>query len=126
MTRGRFITVEGIEGVGKSTNIEVLVQHIEAAGLPVLTTREPGGTPLAEDIREILTNRGEEPVPEIAELLLMFAARSFNVDNVIRPALQAGQWVVCDRFTDSTRAYQGRGRGIPIETIDRIASWVHG
>jgi dTMP kinase len=126
MTRGRFITVEGIEGVGKSTNIEVLVQHIEAAGLPVLTTREPGGTPLAEDIREILMNRGEEPVPEIAELLLMFAARSFNVNNVIRPALEAGKWVVCDRFTDSTRAYQGGGRGIPIETIDRIASWVHG
>ncbi|MEJ2273585.1 MAG: dTMP kinase [Woeseiaceae bacterium] len=126
MTRGRFITVEGIEGVGKSTNIEVIVQHIEAAGLPVLTTREPGGTPLAEDIREILMNRGEEPVPEIAELLLMFAARSFNVNNVIRPALEAGKWVVCDRFTDSTRAYQGRGRGIPIETIDRIASWVHG
>jgi dTMP kinase len=92
----------------------------------VLTTREPGGTPLAEDIREILMNRGEEPVPEIAELLLMFAARSFNVNNVIRPALEAGKWVVCDRFTDSTRAYQGGGRGIPIETIDRIASWVHG
>ncbi|MEJ2298225.1 MAG: dTMP kinase [Woeseiaceae bacterium] len=126
MTRGRFITVEGIEGVGKSTNIEVIVQHIEAAGLPVLTTREPGGTPLAEDIREILMNRGEEPVPEIAELLLMFAARSFNVNNVIRPALEAGKWVVCDRFTDSTRAYQGGGRGIPIEPIDRIASWVHG
>jgi dTMP kinase len=126
VSRGRFISVEGIEGVGKSTNIEVLVRRIEAAGLPVMTTREPGGTPFAEDIREILMNRGEEPVPAMAELLLMFAARSFNVNNVIRPALDAGQWVVCDRFTDSTRAYQGGGRGIPEETIDQLASWVHG
>jgi len=124
--RGRFITIEGIEGVGKSTNIEVLVRHIEAAGYEVLTTREPGGTPFAEDIRDILMNRGDEPVPEIAELLLMFAARSFNVTNVIRPALEAGTWVVCDRFTDSTRAYQGGGRGIPMVTINRIAEWVHG
>jgi dTMP kinase len=126
MSRGKFITVEGIEGVGKSTNIGALVRHIEAAGHQVLTTREPGGTPLAEDIRDILMNRGDEPVPAIAELLLMFAARSFNVENNIKPALAAGTWVVCDRFTDSTRAYQGGGRGIPLETIDRIADWVHG
>ena len=126
MESGRFISIEGIEGVGKSTNIDVLVQCIEAAGHKVLTTREPGGTPFAEDIREILMNRGDEPVPEIAELLLMFAARSFNVNNVIVPALEAGTWVVCDRFTDSTRAYQGGGRGIPMETIDRVADWVHG
>jgi len=124
--RGKFITVEGIEGVGKSTNIAVLVARIEAAGHKVLTTREPGGTPFAEDIREILMNRSDEPVPEIAELLLMFAARSFNVNNVIVPALEAGTWVVCDRFTDSSRAYQGGGRGIPMETIDRVADWVHG
>jgi dTMP kinase len=126
MDRGKFITVEGIEGVGKSTNIDVLVQCIEQAGHKVLTTREPGGTPFAEDIREILMNRADEPVPEIAELLLMFAARSFNVNNVIVPALQAGTWVVCDRFTDSSRAYQGGGRGIPMETINYIADWVHG
>jgi dTMP kinase len=126
MARGRFITVEGIEGVGKSTNIGALVRHIESAGHPVLMTREPGGTPLAEDIRDILMNRGDEPVPAIAELLLMFAARSFNVNNVIKPALENGTWVVCDRFTDSTRAYQGGGRGLPLETIDRIADWVHG
>ncbi|MGB5627982.1 MAG: dTMP kinase [Woeseiaceae bacterium] len=126
MDRGKFITVEGIEGVGKSTNIDVLVQCIEQAGHKVLTTREPGGTPFAEDIREILMNRADEPVPEIAELLLMFAARSFNVNNVIVPALQAGTWVVCDRFTDSSRAYQGGGRGIPMETINCIADWVHG
>lgn len=126
MERGKFITVEGIEGVGKSTNLAVLVEQIEAAGHHVLTTREPGGTPFAEDIRDILMNRGDEPVPEIAELLLMFAARSFNVNNVIVPALEAGTWVVCDRFTDSSRAYQGGGRGLPMETIDRIADWVHG
>jgi dTMP kinase len=126
MERGKFISIEGIEGVGKSTNIEVLVERIEAAGHKVLTTREPGGTPFAEDIRDILMNRGDEPVPEIAELLLMFAARSFNVNNVILPALEAGTWVVCDRFTDSSRAYQGGGRGLPMETIDRLADWVHG
>jgi dTMP kinase len=126
MESGKFITVEGIEGVGKSTNIDVLVKCIEQAGHKVLTTREPGGTPFAEDIRDILMNRGDEPVPEIAELLLMFAARSFNVNNVILPALEAGTWVVSDRFTDSSRAYQGGGRGIPMETIDRVADWVHG
>lgn len=126
MKRGKFITIEGIEGVGKSTNMDVLVEHIEAAGQQVLTTREPGGTPLAEDIRELLKNRSDEPIPEIAELLLLFAARSFNVNNVIIPALEAGTWVVSDRFTDSSRAYQGGGRGIPMETIDRLADWVHG
>jgi dTMP kinase len=126
MERGRFISVEGIEGVGKSTNIDVIVARIEAAGHKVLTTREPGGTPFAEDIRDILMNRSDEPIPEIAEVLLMFAARSFNVNNVIVPALEAGKWVVCDRFTDSTRAYQGGGRGIPMETIDTVADWVHG
>jgi len=126
MERGKFISIEGIEGVGKSTNIDALVEHIEAAGHKVLTTREPGGTPFAEDIRDILMNRSDEPVPEIAELLLMFAARSFNVNNVILPALEAGTWVVCDRFTDSSRAYQGGGRGLPMETIDQIADWVHG
>ena len=126
MERGKFISVEGIEGVGKSTNIDVLVKCIEEAGHKVLTTREPGGTPFAEDIREILMNRSDEPVPEIAELLLMFAARSFNVNNVIVPALEAGTWVISDRFTDSSRAYQGGGRGIPMETINSVADWVHG
>lgn len=126
MLRGKFITIEGIEGVGKSTNIDTLVRRIEAAGHKVLKTREPGGTPYAEDIRDILMNRSEEPLPEIAELLLMFAARSLNVNNVISPALEAGTWVVCDRFTDSSRAYQGGGRGLPMETVDRLADWVHG
>lgn len=126
MGRGKFISVEGIEGVGKSTNIEVLVKRIEESGWDVLTTREPGGTPLAEDIRELILGHGGEPMPEIAELLLVFAARSLNVNNVILPALEAGKWVVCDRFTDSSRAYQGGGRGIPMDTIDRLADWVHG
>jgi len=125
MNRGRFITVEGIEGVGKSSNIAVLVEHIEQAGFDVLTTREPGGTPVAEDIRKLLKDHGDEPIPEIAELLMMFAARALNVNNVIRPALEAGQWVISDRFTDSSRAYQGGGRGLPMETIDSLANWVH-
>lgn len=126
MKRGRFISIEGIEGVGKSSNIEVLVKHIEKAGYKVLTTREPGGTPLAEDIRDLLMNRGDESIPAIAELLLMYAARSLNVNNVILPALEAGSWVVCDRFTDSSRAYQGAGRGLPMASIDQLAHWVHG
>jgi len=126
MSRGGFISVEGIEGVGKSTNIDVLVSHLENAGYEVLTTREPGGTPLAEDIRHLLMHRGDEPIPEIAELLMMFAARSLNVNNNIRPALKAGKWVVCDRFTDSSRAYQSAGRGLPMEAVDQLAEWVHG
>ncbi len=121
-----FISIEGIEGVGKSTNIDVMVRRIEEAGFRVLTTREPGGTPLAEELRDIVQHRSDEPIPEIAELLMIFAARSLNVNNVILPALEAGTWVVSDRFTDSSRAYQGGGRGIPLETIDRIADWVHG
>ena len=126
MDRGKFITVEGIEGVGKSTNIAVIIDCIEAAGHKVVSTREPGGTPLAEDIRDLLVGRSDEPIPDISELLLVFAARSLNVNNVIVPALDAGNWVLCDRFTDSSRAYQGGGRGVPMETIDRLADWVHG
>ncbi len=126
MQRGRFITIEGIEGVGKSTNIDVLVSTLRSAGVRVKVTREPGGTAVAEDIRDILVRQSDEPIPEIAELLLVFAARSLNVNNVIIPALEAGTWVVSDRFTDSSRAYQGGGRGIPMETINRLADWVHG
>lgn len=125
MKRGVFISVEGIEGVGKSSNIDVLVKRIKEAGHKVLTTREPGGTPLAEEIRALLMSHGDEPIPAIAELLLMYAARALNVNNVIEPALKAGTWVVCDRFTDSSRAYQGAGRGLPMETIDQLAHWVH-
>lgn len=126
MARGRFISVEGIEGVGKSSNIDVVVETLRDAGHAVLTTREPGGTPLAEDIRDILKDRADEDIPAVAEVLLMFAARSLNVNNVILPALDAGTWVVSDRFTDSSRAYQGAGRELPMEHIDHLAEMVHG
>lgn len=124
MDRGKFITVEGIEGVGKSTNIDFLASLIEAKGLAVIRTREPGGTPMAERIRELLLEHGEEPMTDIAELLLFFAARSVHIHNAIKPALLAGQWVVCDRFTDASRAYQGNGRGLNQETINTLADWV--
>ena len=126
MPRGRFITIEGIEGVGKSTNIDFLAGLIEAQGHTVMKTREPGGTPIAEDIRSILKEHGDEPLPDVAELLLLFAARSINVNNAIRPALDDGTWVISDRFTDSTRAYQGGGRGFPLEDIEWLAKFVHG
>ncbi len=126
METGKFITVEGIEGVGKSSNVDFLRQAIEKHGFEVLTSREPGGTPMAERIREMLIEHGDEPVPDIAELLLMFASRSLHVNNVIQPALAAGTWVVCDRFTDASRAYQGGGRGFPLVDINRLAQWVHG
>jgi dTMP kinase len=124
--RGKFITFEGIEGVGKSTNIDFLAGLIEAQGHTVMKTREPGGTPIAEDIRNILKEHGDEPLPDVAELLLMFAARSINVNNAIRPALEDGTWVISDRFTDSTRAYQGGGRGFPRDSIEWLARFVHG
>lgn len=126
MSRGRFISVEGIEGVGKSSNIDVVVDTLQRAGLEVLTTREPGGTPLAEDIRDMLKDRADEAIPAVAEVLLMFAARSLNVNNVILPALEKGTWVISDRFTDSSRAYQGAGRQLPMEHIDHLAEMVHG
>ena len=126
MQRGKFITIEGIEGVGKSTNIDYLAGIIEANGYAVMKTREPGGTPIAERIRNILKEHGDEPLPDVAELLLMFAARSISVNNTIQPALSNGTWVISDRFTDSTRAYQGGGRGFPRESIEWLAEFVHG
>ncbi len=126
MQRGKFITFEGIEGVGKSTNIDFLAGLIEAQGYTVMRTREPGGTPIAENIRNILKEHGDEPLPAVAELLLMFAARSINVNNAIRPALDEGTWVISDRFTDSTRAYQGGGRGVARDDIEWLATFVHG
>jgi dTMP kinase len=126
MERGKFITFEGIEGVGKSTNISHLVDAINAAGHEVIVTREPGGTPMAERIRDLVASHGDEAMPDVAELLLVFAARALHVNNVIRPALVAGTWVVCDRFTDSSRAYQGGGRGLPASDINLLADWVHG
>jgi len=121
---GKFITVEGGEGVGKSTNIDFLSGMIEKEGIEVIRTREPGGTPMAERIRALLLEHGDEPLPDTAELLLFFAARSLHVTNTIRPALAAGKWVVCDRFTDASRAYQGNGRGLDMERINTLAVWV--
>jgi dTMP kinase len=121
---GKFITVDRIEGGGKSTNIDYLSGLLEKQGIELVRTREPGGTPMAERIRGLLLEHGEEPLPDIAELLLFFAARSLHVTNTIRPALRAGKWVVCDRFTDATRAYQGDARGLDMERINTLAMWV--
>jgi len=122
VTGGRFITFEGIEGVGKSTQIERLRAALEADGREVVATREPGGTPLAERIREVVLNDRGEPVPPMAELMLMFAARAVHTENRIRPALARGAWVLCDRYTDATYAYQGGGRGIAAADIAPLAA----
>ena len=124
--RGKFITLEGIEGVGKSTQLEHVADLIRAAGNSVICTREPGGTPLAEDIRNLLLTPSDEQVPPSGELLLMFAARAVHVENLIRPALLRGDWVVCDRFTDATYAYQGFGRGMARAEIGMLERLVQG
>ena len=126
MKRGLFITIEGSEGVGKSTNIDWMAARLQEQGIPSLCTREPGGTPMAERIRDMLLRHDEEALPDIAELLLFFAARSLHIENAIRPALAEGHWVLCDRFTDASRAYQGAGRGLSLDRIDTLANWVHG
>ena len=124
--RGRFITLEGIEGAGKSTVAQLVRDWLASRGIPARVTREPGGTPLAERVREIVLNRGEETIAPRAETLLMFAARGIHVENLIRPALARGEWVLCDRFTDASRAYQGYGRGLDLEWIEQLANAVHG
>ena len=123
---GRFITVEGIEGVGKSTNIAHIRGLIEAAGIDVVITREPGGTPLGEAIRGLLLDPHYTGMNPDCELQLMFAARAEHLAKVILPALGQGKWVLCDRFTDATYAYQGGGRGIAREKIARLEQWVQG
>jgi dTMP kinase len=123
--RGRFITVEGIEGVGKSTNLGFISGELRRAGHAVVETREPGGTSLGERVRELLLSPAMRIAP-LPELLLMFAARAAHLDEVIRPALSSGKWVVCDRFTDASHAYQGGGRGLPACTIDTLATVVQG
>ncbi|WP_138436474.1 dTMP kinase [Marinobacter shengliensis] len=125
-TRGRFITFEGTEGVGKSTQLENAANTLKDLGIDVIVTREPGGTPMAENIRELLLSPREEPVHETTELLLMFAARAQHLHNRILPALDKGQWVLCDRFTDATFAYQGGGRGVPAERIALLETLVQG
>ncbi len=121
---GRFITLEGVEGVGKSTNLKFIAQLLQAASHAPLLTREPGGTPLAERIRQVFLDGSEEPVGEMTELLLVFAARAQHLQQVIKPALAAGQWVLCDRFTDATYAYQGGGRGLSLPTIAALEQLV--
>lgn len=124
--RGRFITLEGIEGVGKSTNLKYLHEALTARGLDVEVTREPGGTEVAEAIRQILLSPELPGMHEHTELLLMFAARAEHLERRIRPALTAGRWVLCDRFTDATYAYQGGGRGIGAERVAVLENWVQG
>jgi len=125
-TRARFITVEGIEGVGKSTHLGYIADWLGRRGLQVDATREPGGTPLAEQIRDVVLSPRDEPMPENAELLLIFAARAVHLENRIRPSLAAGRWVLCDRFTDATYAYQGAGRGLSSQRIAELERLVQG
>lgn len=120
---GRFITFEGIDGAGKSTHIEALAERLRERGAEVLCTREPGGTELAEQLRELILHR---PMDALTEALLVFAARRDHVQRVIAPALARGACVVCDRFTDATFAYQGGGRGFDAEVLSRLEQWVHG
>jgi dTMP kinase len=122
----RFITIEGGEGVGKSTNIQFITQRLQEAGIDFVLTREPGGTPLAEKVRELLLNNHDEPVAEMTELLLIFASRAQHLARVIKPALAANKWVICDRFTDATYAYQGGGRGLERATIAELETLVQG
>jgi len=124
--RGLFITIEGGEGVGKSTNIEFIKSTLEAQGIECIVTREPGGTPLAEEIREVLIKNREEQVVSETELLLMFAARAQHLHQKILPALESGVWVISDRFTDATYAYQSGGRGVPVEKVALLESFVQG
>jgi dTMP kinase len=121
--RGRFITFEGIDGAGKSTHVGWVVDRIVAAGHRAVATREPGGTPVGEALRELLLRH---PMSHDSEALLMFAARREHLAQVIRPALDRGDWVVCDRFTDATYAYQGGGHGVPVARIGELEAWIHG
>lgn len=120
---GKFISIEGIEGAGKSTQIQFIKTYLERFNQTVVVTREPGGTPLAEEIRELLLKPREERMSDDTELLLMFAARAQHINQVILPALSEGKWVVCDRFVDATFAYQGAGRGIHEERIAALSEW---
>jgi dTMP kinase len=123
---GRFLTIEGIEGVGKTTQVARLSESLSGRGIVHVVTREPGGTPLAERIREIVLKSGDEVLPPTAELLLMFAARAVHLANHIEPHLRTGRWVICDRFTDATYAYQGGGRGLGTEHIRQLEAMVQG
>ena len=125
-SRGLFITVEGGEGVGKSTNMAFVEDYLSARGVDLVVTREPGGTRLGEDIRELLLQVRDESVSPMTELLLIFAARAQHINERIEPALAAGKWVLCDRFTDATYAYQSGGRGVDIDTVRQLEELVQG
>jgi dTMP kinase len=126
MSQGRFITVEGIEGVGKSTSLDAICTYLQRRGVEVVRTREPGGTAVGEAVRGLLLSRELPAMGPETELLLMFAARAEHLRRLILPALEAGKWVVCDRFTDASYAYQGAGRDIPDERIATLEDWVQG
>ena len=126
VTKGQFITIEGTEGVGKSTNMAFIEDWLIKAGKELIITREPGGTELGEKLRAVLLDAKEQSMCDDTELLLMFAARAQHLQQVILPALNAGKWVLCDRFTDATYAYQGGGRGIEMSRIAQLEQWVQG
>lgn len=126
MTQGRFITLEGSEGVGKTSNLAFMERHLREAGREVVVTREPGGTPVGEQIRALLLDPANQAMVSDCELLLMFSARAQHLQEVILPAVARGAWVLCDRFTDATYAYQGGGRGIDAARIAELESWVQG
>ncbi len=126
MSRGKFITLEGGEGVGKTTNMAFIKGYLEQHNISVVVTREPGGTVLAEKIRQLLLDNNSEAISDQAELLMMFAARAQHIKHVIEPALTHGQWVLCDRFTDATYAYQGGGRNMKVSPIKWLENWVQG
>ena len=123
---GKFITIEGIEGAGKTTCMQVVTEIIENQGITAIHTREPGGTDLGEDLRNLLLGHKHTGMSDDAELLMMFAARAEHIAQKIKPSLEDGKWVLCDRFTDATYAYQGYGRGIPLEKISGLETWVQG
>ena len=124
MQKGKFITIDGVEGAGKSTQIKFICDYLEAKGVNVVLTREPGGTDLGEKIRELLLSTTTKSMHSDSELLLMFAARNEHIHHKIIPALEKGDWVLSDRFTDASYAYQGGGRGLDIERIERLEHWV--
>ncbi len=124
--RGKFLTIEGVEGVGKTTNIQFIKDWLSLNKIPYLTSREPGGTPIAEEIRQVLLTPRDEIVCDKTELLLMFAARAQHIEQVIVPELDKGNWVLCDRFTDATYAYQGAGRSMDSQIISDLESMIQG
>jgi len=126
MIRGKFITLEGGEGVGKTTNLTFITHYLQQHNISVVVTREPGGTALAEKIRHLLLDKDSEAISEHAELLLIFAARAQHIKHVIEPALARGDWVLCDRFTDATYAYQGGGRNMRVSAIEWLENLVQG